>query len=335
MVPFSYSRSAAAPDAVRSASVAAPSHVESPTQFLGGGTTLNDLMKLGVMRPNQLVDIKRVQGNSDIVSSGGALRIGALATMAAVGEHPMVMRDYPVISQSLLLAASQQLRNMARVGGNVLQRTRCNYFRDISEIQCNKRSPGSGCAAINGNNRWHAILGTSSDCIAAYPGDFAQSLAALDAEVEILGKNGQRTVNFNSLHRVPASTPNIETTLVPGELITAFVIKGGPWPQSRYIKIRDRDSYEFGLATAAVALKTTGGNITDVRIALGGVATKPWRASAAEAALKGKRLDQQTAAQAADIAFQGAEPLAYNAYKLPLGKATVIRALLEATAISA
>ena len=308
----------------------------SPVQFMGGGTTLLDLMKLDVMRPDHLIDISPLDTKLAAVSdAGGTLRIGALARMTDVAENPLVKRGYPVLSQTLLLAASQQLRNMARVGGNVLQRTRCNYFRDTSYGQCNKRAPGSGCAALDGYNRMHAILGTSADCIATYPGDWAQGLIALDADVELLGNGGQRVIKFADLHRQPGTTPDIETNLRPGELITAFTIRGGPWPRSIYTKIRDRDSYEFGLATAAVALRLQGDTVQQVRIGLGGVATVPWRATAAEASLRDQPLNETTAARAAEAAFAGARTNTDNAYKLPLGKATLVRALLEAKEMQA
>jgi xanthine dehydrogenase YagS FAD-binding subunit len=254
--------------------------------------------------------------------------------MAAAAAHPGVRANYPVLAESLLLAASQQLRNMARLGGNVLQRTRCGYFRDAREVACNKRVPGSGCAALDGNSRAHAILGTSAHCIATYPGDWAQALAALDAEVEILGAQGKRTTKFSALHVPPGETPHHETSLAADDLITGFVVRG-PWPRSRYVKIRDRESYEFGLATAAVALRLEGETVMEARIALGGVATVPWRAKTAETALQGRALNEITAAEAAEMAFLEARTTPDNAFKLPLGKATLIRALLEAKGIPA
>jgi len=335
MRPFSYDRATDAQAAVRAASVRAESHVAAPVQYLGGGTTLLDLMKLDVMRPSALIDITGLDPKrfGSVEKSAAGLRIGALARMADVADNKLVARDYPMLAQALWLAASQQIRNMARLGGNVLQRTRCNYFRDTSYAQCNKRDPGSGCAALDGHNRLHAILGTSDQCIATYPGDWAQALIALDASVELLGAAGPRAIRFAELHRAPGKTPHIETALAPGELITGFVIPGGPWRRSLYRKIRDRESYEFALASAAVALDLDGDNVRDVRIALGGVATRPWRSAAAEAALKGKPLDEASARAAAEIAFAGAQTRAHNAYKLPLGKATLVRALLEAKAM--
>jgi xanthine dehydrogenase YagS FAD-binding subunit len=230
----------------------------------------------------------------------------------------------------LLAGASAQLRNKATTGGNLLQRTRCYYFYDVTK-PCNKRNPGSGCAALQGENRKHAILGTSKDCIATYPGDFAQALMALDAQVDIGSSSGRRSMAFAELHREPANTPNIETRLAPGELILGFAIPAGPWTRrSRYLKIRDRESYEFALTSAAVALHLEGDTVREARIALGGVATVPWRAREAEAALNGQRLDEQSAGRAAEAAFADARTAEHNAYKVPLGKQTLVRALLEA-----
>jgi xanthine dehydrogenase YagS FAD-binding subunit len=232
----------------------------------------------------------------------------------------------------LQLAASPQLRNMASLGGNVLQRTRCSYFRDVSYAACNKRNPGSGCAAMDGVNRMHAVLGTSDQCIAAYPGDFAQAMIALDASVEIAGKSGTRTLPFAQLHMRPGNTPHVETELAQGELISAFTIDGR-WPRSVYLKARDRQSYEFALASAAVALDVQNGVISDARVALGGVATVPWRAREAEALLKGLTFDDGLAGRVAEAAFAGAQPREHNAFKIDLGKRVVARALHKAAAM--
>jgi len=219
---------------------------------------------------------------------------------------------------------------MASLGGNVLQRTRCHYFRDPSWANCNKRNPGSGCAAVEGMNRIHAVLGASDDCIATYPGDFAQALIALDAVVEIQGRSGRRTLAFEKLHRAPSDTPQIETVLEPGDLITAFMIPAtAASRRSAYLKIRDRESYEFALASAAVALDLADGSVRDARIALGGVATKPWRAREAERALIGKKLDEEAARRSGEIAFAGATPREHNVFKIALGRETVARALLR------
>jgi xanthine dehydrogenase YagS FAD-binding subunit len=253
--------------------------------------------------------------------------------MADVADHAAVRRDYPVIAQSLALAASTQIRNMATLAGNVLQRTRCTYFRDVSWKACNKRVPGSGCAAMDGVNRPHAILGVSDRCIATYSGDFAQALIALDASVEILGSGGAMTMSFAELHREPGNTPHLETRLTPGVLITAFTIPPGPWKRSLYLKVRDRESCEFALASAAVALDMEEGVVKRAGIALGGVATKPWRAHEAEAVLIGLPIDEGRATQAAGAAFAGAQPREGNRFKLELGRRTLIRALLQAAAM--
>ena len=306
-----------------------------PAEYLAGGTTLLDLMKLDVMQPARVVDINALATDmAGIAVTDQALKLGALAKMAEVADHPDVVKHYPVLAQSLTLAASAQLRNMATLGGNVLQRTRCNYFRDTTWSACNKRNPGSGCAALDGLNRQHAILGASKDCIATYPGDFAQALLALDANVEITGPKGAQTVPFATLHRTPGSTPHVETILEPGDVITGFTVPAGSWTRrSLYMKIRDRQSYEFALASAAVALDIAGGVVKQARIALGGVATVPWRAREAEASLAGKPLDEAAATVAARIAFAGAAPRTHNAYKVALGQKTVVRALLQAATL--
>src|SRR5467141_5004725 len=289
MRPFVFERVDSPAAAVRAgADVQAASVLQNPAQYLAGGTTLLDLMKLDVMRPQTVVDINAIETTAlgKIEATRNGLRLGALVRMADAAQHPAILRDCPVIAQSLKLAASQQIRNMASLGGNVLQRTRCTYFRDVSYDNCNKRNPGSGCAALEGFNRTHAVLGTSEQCIATYPGDFAQALIALDATVEITGKSGVRKVPFAQLHKPPGSSPQIETTLAAGELISGFAIPGR-WPRSVYLKARDRQSYEFALASAAVALDVQDGVVRDARVALGGVATVPWRAREAEALSKG------------------------------------------------
>jgi xanthine dehydrogenase YagS FAD-binding subunit len=331
MRPFTYERV----DSVRAALQATVgarglSALQSPIFFLAGGTTLLDLMKLDVMRPQAIVDINALERTAmgRLQADANGLRLGALVRMADAAEHPDVRNTYPVIAQALKLAASQQLRNMASLGGNVLQRTRCPYFRDVSYQACNKRNPGSGCSAIDGFNRMHAVLGTSDDCIATYPGDFAAALIALDASVDVVGPRGNRTLPFADLHRKPGSTPHIETSLAPGELISSFLIPAGPWTRrSLYLKIRDRESYEFALASAAVALDIAGGTVREARVGLGGVATVPWRARRAEAALKGKMLTEPTIKAAADAAFADARSREHNAFKIALGKRTLARAL--------
>jgi xanthine dehydrogenase YagS FAD-binding subunit len=326
MQSFEYERADDLAGAVRAAR--APSAL-----YLAGGTTVVDLMRQDVLRPAILVDINGMERQyGRIEADGRGLRVGALARMAEAEEHPAIRRDYPVIAQSLQLAASQQIRNIASLGGNVLQRTRCNYFRDPSWSACNKRRPGSGCAALDGVNRMHAVLGVSDHCIATYPGDFAQALVALDATVEVEGPSGARTLHFEELHRESGDRPDVETTLQPAEMITGFIVPAGPWTRrSLYLKIRDRQSYEFALASAAVALHLEDGAVREARIGLGGVATRPWRAHAAEAALRGRPLDQRAAAEAAEAAFTGARTHGENDFKPELGRRTLVRALLEAS----
>lgn len=331
MQPFLYERPETAAAAIRALG-------DPDARLLAGGTTLFDLLKVDVLRSSRLVDITRLKepGLSAIDVDDTVIRLGALVRMADVAAHPAIAATCPMIPQSLDLGASQQIRNMARLGGNVLQRTRCAYYRDVSFGQCNKRVPGSGCAALDGLNRQNAVLGTSEACIAVYPGDFPQALAALDASVEILGRDGRkRSIRFTDLHRLPGATPHIETVLENDDLITGFVIPRGAWmKRSAYIKIRDRQSYAFALASAAVALDIAAdGTIGEARIALGGVATVPWRAREAEAALRGRRLTEDVAQQAAGVAFAGAVIRAHNKFKVPLGKQTLVRALLQAAAM--
>ena len=323
MRPFAYQRVDTPERAVRAA----------PAVFLAGGTTLVDLMRMGSMRPEALVDINdlaRVHGQ--VRAGADGLHLGALVRMAEAADHPAVVRDYPVIAQSLSLAASAQIRNMASLGGNVLQRTRCPYFREPSWKACNKRDPGSGCEAIGGLNRQHAVLGASERCIATYPGDFGQALVALDATMDLEGPSGARVIRFEDLHRRPGDTPQVETTLKPGELITGFTVPAGPWTRrSLYLKVRDRQSYEFAAASAAVALDLEDGAVRAARIALGGVATKPWRAHEAEAVLAVRPLDLHAARAAAEAAFAGAVTHGGNDFKPELGRRTLVRALLQAS----
>jgi xanthine dehydrogenase YagS FAD-binding subunit len=303
--------------------------------FIAGGTNLTDYMTLGAVRPRLLIDINPLSREyAQIESDGTRLRLGALVRMAEAEDHPAVRGHYPVIRQTLTLAASRQIRNMASLGGNLLQRTRCEYFRG-SGWPCNKRRPGSGCAALDGLNRAHAVLGTSEHCIAAYAGDFAQALIALDATVATVGgPGGPRRIPIARLHRQPGTTPQIENALAAGELITFIDIPAGPWTRrSLYLKVRDRESYQFALAAAAVALHLEDGVVREARIALGGVASVPWRAHEAEGLLAGKRLDEPLAMQAAEAAFSGARARAGNAFKIPLGRRTLVRALLEAQAL--
>jgi xanthine dehydrogenase YagS FAD-binding subunit len=342
MTPFDYVRAASPEGALGLARDAdaetADTDAHPSSQFLAGGTNLLDLMKLQVMRPARLVDINDLEPALGAIEAGAdELRLGALARMSAVADHDAVRRDYPVIHEALWQAASPQLRNMASLAGNVLQRTRCNYFRDVS-WPCNKRKPGSGCAAVDGINRRLAVLGVSDHCIANYPGDFAIALVALDAEVETLRGHGEtRRFPVESLHRAPADTPHRETTLEPGELITAFRVPAGAWTRrSRYVKVRDRASYDFALASAAVALELRDdGVVGEVRIGLGGLVARPWRAREAEAALQGQHLDEAAATRAAAVAFADARVHVRTAFKPELGRRTLVRALLEAAALEA
>jgi xanthine dehydrogenase YagS FAD-binding subunit len=333
MRSFTYQRAADPAAAVQALAAAAGNNnplTEAEVQPLAGGTTLLDLMKLDVMRPRNLVDINPLSPAwATIGLEDGNLRLGALARMSDVAANAEIQQNYPVVAEALKLAASPQLRNMATLGGNVLQRTRCSYFRDVSYEACNKRSPGSGCAAMEGFNRTHAVLGTSGQCIATYPGDFAQALIALDATIDIAGQSGTRTIPFAELHKAPGDTPQIETTLAPGELISGFTIKGR-WPRSVYLKARDRQSYEFALASAAVALDVQDGKVRDVRVALGGVATLPWRAREAESLLRGQKFDDALVQSVADLAFAGATARRHNEFKIALGKRVVARALHQA-----
>jgi xanthine dehydrogenase YagS FAD-binding subunit len=329
MRPFAYEHAADRGQALQLAAAA-----DNP-QYLAGGTTLIDLMKIDVMRPATVVDINALaRDHAEIGLQDGRLQLGALARMSDVAEHPVVRRDFPAIAQSLELAASPQLRNMASLGGNVLQRTRCTYFRDTKWTACNKRNPGSGCAALQGVNRKLAVLGVSDHCIANYPGDLAVVLAALGATVDLEGPAGRRVIPFEDLHRLPGETPQIETTLKPGELITGFSVPAGPWTRrSLYLKVRDRQSYEFALASAAVALDLDGPVVREARIGLGGVAAKPWRAHEAEAALRGKPFSEASARGAAEAAFAHASARGDLKFKPELGRRTLVRALLQAQAM--
>ncbi|MFD4196913.1 FAD binding domain-containing protein [Amycolatopsis thermoflava] len=294
--------------------------------FLAGGTTLVDLMKLDVLTPQRVLDINGLPLRG--IDTGDGLRIGALERMADIAAQPGV---YPAISRALLLSASQQLRNMASIGGNLMQRTRCTYFRDVT-TPCNRREPGSGCPALDGANRMHAVLGTSDKCVATHPSDVAVALVALDAEVRLAGPDGERTVRLTDFYRTPGDTPHVEHDLRPGELITEVVVPRLDWAtRSTYVKVRDRQSYEFALCSAAVALDVRDGVVADARVAAGGVATVPWRLTAVEAALRGKPATEESFTAAAALATDGARPLSENAFKLSLLPRTIVRALLEVT----
>ncbi|MDB5071596.1 MAG: molybdopterin dehydrogenase, FAD-binding [Candidatus Eremiobacteraeota bacterium] len=295
-------------------------------RFYAGGTTLVDLMKADVERPQRVVDISRLPLTA-IERRGDVVRIGALARNSDVAYDATVAQAFPAVSEALLSGASGQIRNSATIGGNLLQRTRCTYFRE-TRWRCNKREPGSGCDALDGFNRGHAILGTSDACIATFPGDLPVALAALSAHVVIEGDAGERTIALEDLYLLPGDEPQHETSLAPGELITAIELRVEPLhARSHYLKVRDRASYEFALASVACAVELDGGRIAQARIALGGVATVPWRAVDAEAALAGAPPDDSAFRHAADVALSGARTRAHNGYKVELAKRAIVRAL--------
>src|SRR5829696_4667646 len=300
---------------------------DAAAEYIAGGTDMVQLLQEYVRRPERLVSLAGVLDNR-IEAGPQGLRVGAAATMADVAAHPAVVKEFPVISEALLNSASPQVRNQATMGGNLLQRTRCPYFRDVGYAGCNKRAPGSGCSAIGGENRWHAVLGTSENCIAANPSDLAVALVALDASIEIRGANGQRTVPVTEFHRLPGNTPHIETVLEPGEVITAITVPASPVARrSHYLKVRDRASFEFAVVSAAVALEMDGGRIREARVALGGVGTKPWRVPRVEAALAGVSLDRAALRQAAALAAEGAQGRGHNEFKIELMQRAIVRAL--------
>jgi xanthine dehydrogenase YagS FAD-binding subunit len=298
-------------------------------RFLAGGTTLVDLMKCGVEQPGRLVDITHLPGLDTIDATDSRLYLGALARMSDVAEHPAVRQGWPAVSQALSQAASPQLRNMATIGGNLLQRTRCPYFRDPVFAACNKRNPGSGCAALDGQNRTHAVLGTSEHCIATYPGDLAVALVALDAVVRTRGPDGPRSFPIDEFFPPPGDSPQREHPLAWGELITTVEVPAAAIARrSHFLKVRDRDSYEFAIASAAVGLDLAAdGSILAARVALGGVATTPWREPTVEAALIGRHADEQVFAAAAALAAADARPRTHNGYKVELARRMIARAL--------
>jgi len=299
-------------------------------RFMGGGTTLIDLMKLNVEAPDRVLDINRLPLDKIEATADGGLKIGATVRNSDLAHHPKVQKDYLVLSQAILNGASAQIRNMATVSGNLLQRTRCVYFRDTA-MSCNKREPGSGCPAITGHNRTLAILGTSEHCIATNPSDMCVAMAALEATIHVQGPKGSRAIPFGDFHLLPENTPHRETILEPGDLIT-HVMLPPPISGSKqlYLKLRDRASYEFALASAAVVLTIAGGNITRARVALGGVGTKPWRSPEAERALTGKTANDATFRQAAEAALREARPQSENGFKIELAKRCLAYALRTA-----
>lgn len=312
-------------------------------RYIAGGTNIFDLMKLGIERPTQLIDVSRIEDLDTIATDGDVLRFGSRALMADVAYSDVVQSEYPVLSESLLKAASQQLRNMATVGGNILQRTRCMYFRNgagssstIGNYPCNKREPGSGCSAIGGLDRTQAVLGTSQSCNAVAPGDWPVALTAMDATIEVQGPSGVRNVPISELYRLPGDTPHLEFNIEPGELITAITVpKTAAGRASTYHKIRDRESYAFALASAAVALELDGSTVLSARIALGGVATTPWRAAEAERVVVGSALTPELALEAGRAAFADALPGQHNAFKVELGARVIADAVMIAAQRSA
>lgn len=323
MKPLTYERAGTVVDAVRSV------ERSGDARFLAGGTNLVDLMKYGVEAPGRLVDVTRLPLTAIEPLPAGGLRLGALSRNADVAEHAQVARDYPVLAQALLAGASPQLRNLATTGGNLLQRTRCWYFYDPS-FACNKRAPGSGCSALTGQNRIHAVLGHSDKCIAVHPSDMAVALSMLDAVVQVQGPKGSRSIPIGEFHRLPGDTPQLDTTLEHGELITSVDLPALPLARrSRYVKVRDRAQFAFALTSAAVALSVSGGTVEDVRIALGGVAHKPWRALEAERALKGRPANLHAFREAANVALQGAKGFPHNRFKIELARRTIVRGLTE------
>jgi xanthine dehydrogenase YagS FAD-binding subunit len=331
MNPFTYVRAADASEAL-TAIAAKPK-----TKFLGGGTNLIDLMKMGVETPTQLIDINRlplVQVSE--LPGGKGFRIGALARNSDVAEHPLIQQNYPLLSQAFLAGASPQLRNMATVGGNLMQRTRCYYFYDPAFPQCNKRNPGSGCGALKGYNRIHAILGQSEQCIATNPSDMNVALMALDAVVRVQGPKGEREIPIADFHRLPGSTPNVDTNLKEDELITAVDLPAIPFAtRSHYLKVRDRASYAFAIVSVAAALEIGADRkISAVRIALGGVAHKPWRAQKAEEQLVGKTADETSFRAAAEAELAAAKGYEHNSFKIELAKRSIVRALSTVAAMA-
>ncbi|MEY2488360.1 MAG: xanthine dehydrogenase YagS FAD-binding subunit [Verrucomicrobiota bacterium] len=331
MNPFGYSRASDLQQAV--SGIAA----NPQTKFLGGGTNLIDLMKMGVETPAQLIDITRLPlAQVEELAGGKGLRIGALARNSDVADHPLIQQRYPVLSQAFLAGASPQLRNMATVGGNLMQRTRCYYFYDPAFPACNKRNPGSGCGALEGYNRIHAILGQSDKCIATNPSDMNVALAALDAVVRVQGPKGEREIPIADFHRLPGNTPNVDTNLQADELITAVDLPSIPFAtRSHYLKVRDRASYAFAIVSVAAILDLRAdGTINEARIALGGVAHKPWRALEAEKKLIGKKADEESFRSAAETALTGAKGHKHNAFKIELAKRSIIRALQTTRALA-
>jgi xanthine dehydrogenase YagS FAD-binding subunit len=324
VINFQYARASNVADAVRQMAA------DSGARLIAGGTNLIDLMKEDVERPSRLIDISRLPLKSVEETAEGGVRIGALVPNSDLAWHPLIERRYPMLASALLAGASAQLRNMATTGGNLMQRTRCYYFYDTA-TPCNKREPGSGCSAVNGMNRIHAILGASDACIATHPSDMCVALAALDAKVRVTGPAGERTIVFSEFHRLPGSTPQRDTNLDPNEIVTAVELPAQGFPSHyTYLKIRDRLSYAFAIVSIAAALDLEGGTIREARLALGGVAHKPWRDAAAEAALRGQSDDQTAFMRAADVLLRDARGYQHNTFKIELARRGIVRALTQA-----
>lgn len=321
MHPFDYTRAESVEDAVRAKTA------QENAAYLGGGTNLVDLMRKYVKQPDHVVDVSMLALDGIEGRAGGGLRLGATASNTATAADERVQSGYPVLSEAILAGASQQLRNKATNGGNLLQHTRCPYFND-TDFPCNKRDPGSGCPAMEGHNRMQAILGTSEKCIAAHPSDMCVALAALDTTVQVQGADGTRAIPFTDFHKTPGDTPWDETVLDDGDLITAIDLPAASalTRNSRYLKVRDRASYAFALVSVAAALDVQGGQIADARLALGGVGTKPWRAPQAEKALRGQPPNADAYRRAAEVALEGAEPREGNAFKVEMAKRAIVRA---------
>ena len=327
MKAFQITRATDSAQAIAGAAKAKTAQQGAEIRFIGGGTTLIDLMKLNVEQPQTLIDISRLPLAKIEALPDGGLTIGAGVRNADLAHHPLVQKNYAVLSEALLSGASAQLRNMATTGGNLLQRTRCMYFR-ATDMPCNKREPGSGCAAITGVNRSLAILGTSEQCIATNPSDMNVAMAALEAVIHVRGTKGERSIPFADFHLLPGNTPQRETVLEPGDLITHVTLPPpAPGNRSLYLKLRDRASYEFALASAAVVVTVEGGKITRARIALGGVGTKPWRATEAEGLLTGQAASEEIFSKAAEAALRGAKPQSENGFKVELAKRCLTHAL--------
>jgi xanthine dehydrogenase YagS FAD-binding subunit len=324
MINFQYARANDVGDAVRMIAT------DPTAKFIAGGTNLIDLMKEDVERPPRLIDISRLPLKTVEETAGGGLRIGALVPNSDLAYHPLIEQRYPLLSSAILAGASQQLRNMASTGGNLMQRTRCAYFYDIA-TPCNKRNPGTGCSAISGINRIHAILGTSESCIATHPSDMCVALAALDAKVHVMGPAGERVIAFADFHRLPELTPQIDTNLHSNELVTAVELPAkGFTANYSYLKIRDRLSYAFALVSIAAALELEGSTIKEARLALGGVAHKPWRDTAAEEALRGQAPNQANFRRVADLLLRDAKGYEHNAFKIDLARRGIVRTLTQA-----